>query len=63
MHTHAFSTQLPDPPRSEMIRLFQQYGSPGVFAFFQPQYRALSLLPSAHMDDSPSLSPQRDTGV
>lgn len=28
--------KLPDPPRSEMIRLFQQYGSPGVFAFFQP---------------------------
>jgi hypothetical protein len=27
---------LPDPPRSEMVRLFEEYGSPSVFSQFAP---------------------------
>jgi len=29
---------LPDPPRSEMIQMVKDYGSPNVFSFFAPQY-------------------------
>lgn len=28
---------LPDPPRSEMIQMVKDYGSPNVFSFFAPQ--------------------------
>lgn len=60
---------LPEPDRSRRISLVRQYGSPGVFQFFNPQFVILLLTISTTRSTCPSspfasfLNQQRDARV